>query len=198
MTSARFAAALIGNLDIDDILGENTKKIYQDQLVRTLDSLHTNILYCQQRRKAAKADTSKYKHWCQNKCWELRDLEITLEQEGSLQQPNLPLPCVCAPDSEFCYEYENEYRMQLRMADGERPVVDLDYIFSQTQTQARPGFVMFDEVDVRIQKNVIKVAHFTSPHRAVHSIRKFVAKFCAEHVQEFIELPGSRENSPTR
>jgi hypothetical protein len=200
MNNRRAAEALVKSLDPDHFLGKNSRHVYKADIIRVMDNIVRDVEYSKKKKEAQRNDTLRFSQWADSRCPLLSGLKIVLQEEGMLQQPEVELPCQCTPTSTFCYEYENEYRMHLRMNKGKRTVVHLDYVFSQTQRPPRNWNVRFDECDYQIKKNVIHVNYFPgkTSKEVLQAIQRFIAAFCEETVEDFIQLPTSRNASPTR
>jgi hypothetical protein len=195
-----FVEALIRSYDPDNLLLKNTHQLYKEKLVETLESLSKEIHYATKKKELQQADSIRFRKWSDSICPLLAGLEILLEEEGELQAPDINHPCICGEDAAFCYEYQNEYRLVIRMNKGKKTIVHLDYVFSQSQTWPTKETVRFSEFDCEVKKNVVSLDYFPgkTPDQVLGAIKQFIAAFCEETVEDFVELPATRDESPLR
>jgi hypothetical protein len=189
-------------LDPNNLLKENSLKHYSKELRRTMTSIETDVAYQRKLTGRAIADVKRYASWCRSQCPVLSGLKIYLEEDGELQDPLARFPCRCPRKSRFCHEYENEYELKLRMLRGKQVVIDLHYVFSQTQQPKEKGAIQFDDPDVDVRVNDFRVA-FLEKHgreKVLEGLREFIWTFCYSTIPiwDYIKEPGARDASPTR
>ena len=194
MTTKRFSESLIRLLDPDNMLGENTRRFYEGDIIKAMEGIVTELKQRKKEIEAEQAEVIKFAQWSLTECQVLAGLSIFLHQDGALQLVNAPLPCRCDPEMKFCTEYEHEYELKIRMNRGRRTPVNIHYVFSQTQHRTVPGWVSFDEVEREIKKNDIRLDDFPGKARdeVLAGIRMFIDTWCNESVEDFIEHTSAR------